>query len=82
MIDGFAYTDGEPYGRVEDVIIDQSGNIMAVVVQPDVMYDNYSYYAWPYVGYDNTGIYDVPMDQKHAFGMQPFDREQMQNSSD
>lgn len=83
MIGGLAYTNGEPYGRVDDVIIDKSGNIMAVVVQPDVMYDDYSYYAWPYVGYDSDeGIYDVPMDQRHAFGMQSFDRDEMQAQSD
>lgn len=74
LIGGLAYTNGEPYGRVDDVVINQSGNIMAVVVQPDVMYDDYSYYAWPYVEYDpDEGIYDVPMDQKHAFGMEPLE---------
>lgn len=74
LIGGLAYTKGEPYGRVDDVVIDKSGNIMAVVVQPDVMYDDYSYYAWPYVDYDpGEGIYDVPLDQRHAFGMEPLD---------
>lgn len=78
LIGGLAYTNGEPYGRVDDVIVDKSGNIMAVVVQPDVMYDDYSYYAWPYVDYDpEEGIYDVPMDQRHAFGMEPLDIEKL-----
>lgn len=78
LIGGLAYTNGEPYGRVDDVIVDKSGDIMAVVVQPDVMYDDYSYYAWPYVDYDpEEGIYDVPMDQRHAFGMEPLDVEKL-----
>lgn len=78
LIGGLAYTKGEPYGRVDDVIIDKSGNIMAVVVQPDVMYDDYSYYAWPFVEYDpDEGIYDVPIDQRHAFGMEPLDLEKL-----
>ena len=78
LIGGLAYTNGEPYGRVDDVIVDKSGNIMAVVVQPDVMYGDYAYYAWPYVDYDpEQGIYDVPMDQRHAFGMEPLDVEKL-----
>lgn len=82
MIGGLAYSDGEPYGRVDDVIIDKSGNIMAVIVQADVMYDDYSYYAWPYVGYHpEEGVYDVPQDQRHAFGQQPFERDKMQSGS-
>lgn len=81
LIGGLAYTDGEPYGRVDDVIIDKSGNIMAVVVQPDVMYEDFSYYAWPYVDYDaDEGIYNVPMDQRHAFGMEPIDREKLEGA--
>ena len=83
LIGGLAYTNGEPYGRVDDVIVDKSGNILAVVVQPDVRYDNYSYYAWPYVGYDpDEGIYDVPMDQQHAFGMEPLDVERLSGEQD
>ena len=78
LIGGLAYTNGEPYGRVDDVIVDKSGNIMAVVVQPDVMYDDHSYYAWPYVAYNaEEGIYDVPMEQRHAFGMEPLDVEKL-----
>lgn len=75
VIGSLAYSDGEPYGRVDDLVIDRSGNILAVVVQADVMYDDEAYYAWPFAGYYNDAddIYDVPEEERHRFGEEPFD---------
>ncbi|HET6628885.1 MAG TPA: PRC-barrel domain-containing protein [Woeseiaceae bacterium] len=77
LIGSFAYAGGEPYGRIEDVVVDKSGDIMAVVVEPDVMYEDYdAYYAWPYAGYyydPVAGIYDWPIGHDHVFGLEPFE---------
>lgn len=82
LIGMLAYANGEPYGRVDDVVIDQSGDILGVIVQPDVMYDDHGYYAWPYVGYSrDMDIYEVPYDKKHAFGLETFRPEDMKGAS-
>ncbi len=80
LIGGTAYSDGEPYGRVDDIIVNKSGNILAVVVQPDVAYDDPSYYAWPFLGYYDDDVYDVPEDERHYFGEEPFDPDALQSA--
>lgn len=80
LIGGTAYSDGEPYGRVDDIIVNSSGNILAVVVQPDVAYDDPNYYAWPFPGYYDGDVYDVPEDERHYFGEEPFDPDAMQGA--
>lgn len=80
LIGGTAYSDGEPYGRVDDLIVNRSGNILAVVVQPDVAYGDPGYYVWPYTGYYDDDLYDVPADERHRFGEEPFDTERLQGA--
>lgn len=81
LVGSVAYSDGEPYGRVDDVIINKSGNILAVIVQADVMYDDAAYYAWPYGYYDvEEDVYDIPADQRHRFGEEPFDSTSLQGA--
>jgi sporulation protein YlmC with PRC-barrel domain len=81
LVGSAAYSDGEPYGRVDDVIINKSGNILAVIVQADVMYDDAAYYAWPYGYYDvEEDVYDIPADQRHRFGEEPFDAGSLQGA--
>lgn len=83
IIGSLAWSDGEPYGRVDDLIIDRTGNILAVVVQADVMYGDNSYYAWPFADYydDAEDVYDVPKDERHRFGEEPFDANSLKGSS-
>lgn len=83
IIGSLAYTDGEPYGRVDDLIIDRSGNILAVVVQADVMYGDNAYHAWPFADYydEATDVYDVPKDERHRFGEEPFDATSLKGAS-
>lgn len=80
LIGGIAYSDGEPYGRVDDLIVNRSGNILAVVVQPDVAYEDPNYYAWPYLGYYDGDVYDVPQDEREYFGEEPFDPDALQGA--
>lgn len=80
LIGGTAYSDGEPYGRVDDILVNRSGNILAVVVQPDVAYDDPGYYAWPYLGYYDGDVYDVPEEERHYFGEEPLDIEALQGA--
>lgn len=74
ILGGLAYSDGEPYGRVNDLIVNSAGDILAVVVQADVSYDDDSLYAWPNVGFTDD-VYDVPADERYAFGQEPLDRD-------
>lgn len=82
LIGGLAYSDGEPYGRIDDVIVNDSGDILAVVVQPDVAFDDTTYSLWPFAGYynDTEEIYDVPKDERFRFGEEPFDAESLRGA--
>lgn len=79
ILGGLAYSDGEPYGHVEDLIFNSDGDILATVVQTDVMYDSDYLYAWPYYR-PNQGPYDVPADERYFFGEEPIDRDQLQGA--
>lgn len=79
IIGGLAYSDGEPYGHVEDLIVNSAGDILAVVVQADVSYDDNSLYAWPYLGFTDD-VYDVPADERYVFGEEPLDRDKLKGT--
>ncbi|HET6628888.1 MAG TPA: PRC-barrel domain-containing protein [Woeseiaceae bacterium] len=75
LIGDYAYTADGGYGWIEDVVIDKSGQIKAVVVDPDVTYGIDGYYAWPfYAGYYNpvAGIYEVPYTLNEVSTLDPF----------
>jgi sporulation protein YlmC with PRC-barrel domain len=53
LIGDYAHVaQGIRYGRVSDVILSREGNILAVVVYPDIAYGVHGPYAWPFYGYE------------------------------
>lgn len=88
LINDYAALGGEvPYGMVEDVIINQTGNILAVVVEPDVTYGYAGYYAWPYYGYGygfEPGLpyYSVPYSEEEVADLAAFETQELQGAAD
>ena len=69
---------GEAYGYVRDLLFDQGGKLLAVVVATDVAYDADGYYAYPYYGYDygfDPGLdnYSLPYTGDEIGEYEPFD---------
>lgn len=79
LINDYAALGGDvPYGTVEDVIINQQGKILAVVVEPDVSYGDYGLYAWPYYGtasgFDPAlPYYSVPYSEQEVADLAAFE---------
>lgn len=80
LIGGYAYPADAGYDRVEDVVINPAGEVLAVVVDPDVTYGLDGYYAWPFYGFDygfDPGLdyYEVPYGEDEVAELEPFDYE-------
>lgn len=68
LIDDYAYLkNGQEYGYVEDAIIDESGQVRAVVVNSDVALDDKGGpYAFPFLGYESDYGFDPGADTYRA----------------
>lgn len=75
LIGDYAYLEGGvPYGLVDDMVISRTGDVLAVVVQPDVSVGYGGYYAWPYYGVEpGLGYYEVPYTMEEVGTLEPFD---------
>lgn len=75
--------DGVGFGLVEDVVFSQQGQLQAVVVKPDVQYDDLDgVYAYPFYGYGydygygfnpGWGYYELPYGLDEASSLEPYD---------
>lgn len=70
--------DNVDYGYVRDLLFEQGGKLLAVVVATDVAYDADGYYAYPYYGYDygfDPGLdnYSLPYTGDEIGEYEPFD---------
>lgn len=87
LIDDYAIVGNRlGYGWVEDVVINKSGQILAVVVQPDVTYDYGGEYAWPFYGYrygfePAAPYYAIPYTAGQVANLEPFDYGQLADPS-
>ena len=76
--DYVALQDVPGYGIVQDIVLDQDGNVEAVVVYPDVAYGVGRPYAYPYYGYDRdfdpgAETYQLPYTMSEIQELGPFD---------
>ncbi len=84
LIGDYAYLEGGmPYGLVDDIIIDQDGQVLAVIVQPDVSTGYGGYYAWPYYGVESgVDYYEVPHTMDEVTDLDTFDYEALDAEPD
>ena len=71
---------GVGYGMVQDLVLNQDGEIQAIVVYPDVGYGVGAPYAYPYYGYDagfgfdpGSDRYQMPYAESEIAELGPFD---------
>lgn len=73
--------DNRAYGIVDDLIFDRDGQLMAVIVSPDVRYGvTGGRYAYPYSRYDAGrpgNVYTVPYGSEDIQNLAPFDYSRM-----
>lgn len=77
--------DGTGYGYVDDLIFDKSGDVMAIVVSPDLAYGRTGPYAYPFYGYDygfrpGYAYYPLNYGEDELVELDTFDYAKMQNS--
>ena len=74
--------NGRDYGYVTDVVFGRDGNLQAVLVQPDITFDQAGYaggaYAYPFYGYDYgfeplEQTYDLPYDETEVAEYEPIE---------
>jgi hypothetical protein len=66
------------YGRVTDAVLSRGGEILAVIVHPDIRYGADGPYAWPFYGVDygfdpGAPSYDLPAGMTEVRKLQLFD---------
>lgn len=78
MGDYVSLQDYRGYGVVQDLLFSQDGEVIAVIVYPDVGYGVGAPYAYPYYGYDygfdpGSDYYELPYTRDEIAELGPFD---------
>ena len=84
MGDYVSLKDVAGYGLVRDLVFDDTGQLQAVVVSPDVAYGVGGPYAYPYYGYrygwqPGSDYYHLPYTRTEISELGPFDYSKLKN---
>lgn len=83
LIDDYALIENRiGFGYVDDVVFGNKGQLLAVVVEPDVGYDLVGPYAYPYHAYNfDPGLdyYALPYTESEVAELENFDYDAMNN---